>query len=453
MLYIPLIVLGIIVTASIVIIVRILFQPKRVKTIAQLYKQGKYSQATRMARQIIQKDNRDSDAHYFLGLCYEAEGKTELALMELKTVNQLGKFDEYVSELAFRKKIAELYLKFNQTEEALKEYLLLVKKDESNPEYYYLIGSLFEQRSRPDKAVNYYKKAVSLDERHSASYAALGSLLYRAKRFNDARIYLDKATTLDPDNTLGSYYLGKILKDSKDYQAALKAFEKSAKDPELKVKSLAERGACYINMGDVDRAYAELGRAIKLSKNPKSQELLYARYLMAYLYEKERKIEEAIEQWEEIYKVREDFRDVAEKLSNYQDLRTDDTLKDFLIASQEEFLEMCKKAAGAMSFVVHEISPINGGCEIMAAENSDKKWRNQKKQPRLIYFLRVTDPIDEATVRSFNDKMRENNFPRGIILTSSVFSKLAQVFAESRPIELYDKDKLQKVLKAAVKQG
>jgi tetratricopeptide (TPR) repeat protein len=447
--YILLAVLGIIVAAALVIIVRTVFQPKRVKNIAQLYKQGKYSQAARMARAIIQKDSRDADAHYFLGLCYEAEGKTELALEELKIVNQLGKFDEFVTELEFRKKIAELYMKFNQSEEALKEYLLLVKKDETNAEYYFLIGSLFEKRSRPDKAVNYYKKAVSLDERNAPSYAALGSLLYRAKRFNDARVYLDKATSLDPENTQGSYYLGKILKDSKDYQSALKAFERSSKDPELKVKSLAERGACYINLGDIDRAYAELNRSVKLSKNPKAQEVLYARYLLAFLFEKERKIEEAISQWEEIYKVKEDFRDVAEKLSNYQDLRTDDTLKDFLIASQDEFIEMCKKATSAMSFVAHEVNPITGGCEILASENSDKKWRNQKKQPRLIYFLRVTDPIDEGTVRTFNEKMRENNFPRGIILTSSGFSKMAQVFAESRPIELFDKDKLQKILKSA----
>jgi tetratricopeptide (TPR) repeat protein len=446
--YILLAVLGIIVAAALVIIVRTVFQPKRVKNIAQLYKQGKYSQAARMARAIIQKDSRDADAHYFLGLCYEAEGKTELALEELKTVNQLGKFDEFVTELEFRKKIAELYMKFNQSEEALKEYLLLVKKDEANAEYYFLIGSLFEKRSRPDKAVIYYKKAVSLDERNAPSYAALGSLLYRAKRFNDARVYLDKATSLDPENTQGSYYLGKILKDSKDYQSALKAFERSSKDPELKVKSLAERGACYINLGDIDRAYAELNRSVKLSKNPKAQEVLYARYLLAFLFEKERKIEEAISQWEEIYQVKEDFRDVAEKLSNYQDLRTDDTLKDFLIASQDEFIEMCKKATSAMSFVAHEVNPITGGCEILASENSDKKWRNQKKQPRLIYFLRVTDPIDEGTVRTFNEKMRENNFPRGIILTSSVFSKMAQVFAESRPIELFDKDKLQKILKS-----
>ncbi|AHC15030.1 tetratricopeptide repeat protein [Salinispira pacifica] len=450
MIIIPLAVLGIFIVIAAIIIVRIFFRPKRVKNISQLYKQGKYAQASRMAKQILARDNRNADAHYFLGLCYEAEGKSELALMELKTVNQLSKFDEFINELEFRKKIAELFLKFNQSEEALKEYLLLVKKDENNAEYYFLIGSLFEQRNRPDKAVNYYKKAINLDERHAGSHAQLGSLLYRAKRFSDARGYLERAVKLDPENTQGSYFLGKIFKDNNDYHAALNYFERSSKDPELKVKSLAERGACYINMGDVDRAQAELRRAIKIAKNPRSQEVLYARYLLAYILEKERKIEEAIEHWEEIYKVKEDFRDISEKLANYQDLRTDDTIKDFLIAGQEEFLDMCKKAAGTMSFVVHEITPINGGCQILASENTDKKWRNQRKQPRLMHFLRVTDPIDESTIRSFNDTMREQNFPRGVILTSSTFSKMAQNFAESRPIELFDKDKLQKILKTAL---
>jgi hypothetical protein len=82
------------------------------------------------------------------GLCYEAEGKTELATRELKTVNQLGKFDEIRYRLEFRKKNSRIIHEINQSEEALKEYLLLVKKTRRNAEYYFLIGSLFEKRSR-----------------------------------------------------------------------------------------------------------------------------------------------------------------------------------------------------------------------------------------------------------------------------------------------------------------
>jgi len=39
------------------------------------------------------------------------------------------------------------------------------------------------------------------------------------------------------------------------------------------------------------------------------------------------------------------------------------------------------------------------------------------------------------------------NIPRGILLTSSGFSRKAQDFAETRPIDLYGKEKLQDLLK------
>jgi hypothetical protein len=137
---------------------------------------------------------------------------------------------------------------------------------------------------------------------------------------------------------------------------------------------------------------------------------------------------------------------VGQKLSNYQDLRTDDILKDYLIAGQDEFIQMCKRVVEGSNLSVHEVSPINGGCQIMAGESSTK-WRNQRSQPRLIHFLRITDPVDESTIRDFNELIREHGVPRGLIFTSSTFTRLAQVFAENRPIELHDKEPLQKLLK------
>jgi hypothetical protein len=46
-----------------------------------------------------------------------------------------------------------------------------------------------------------------------------------------------------------------------------------------------------------------------------------------------------------------------------------------------------------------------------------------------------------------NDELKEQGISRGIIFTSSTFSGKAQAFAESRPIDLYNKDKLQDLLK------
>ena len=73
-------------------LLKTIIAPKRVATLQELYRQGKYTAAIRIARQIIAKEPRNSEAHYLLGLSYIGDNKPELALMELKTVNQIGRF-------------------------------------------------------------------------------------------------------------------------------------------------------------------------------------------------------------------------------------------------------------------------------------------------------------------------------------------------------------------------
>ncbi len=426
-------------------VVRSILAPKKVAALQNLIKQGKTTQAIRIAKAILSRDPRDSDAHYLLGLAYQAENKAELALMEFKSVNDIGQFDGVVNEIPFREKIADLYAKFNQPEEALKEYLVLIRKDPHNAEYYYRAGRLFEDRNRSEKAAALYKKAVELDSRHSQAYSGLGSLLFRAKRHAEAKGYLDSAVRLDAENYRAWFYIGKIHKEFKDHTAAMSAFEKASKDPELKLKALVERGSSLLALGDYDRAGAELERAIKHSENDSAPETLFARYFLAVAYEKTRRIEPAIEQWEKVYQKKPGFRDVAEKLSQYQEMRHDDRIKDYLTSSAAEFCEICRKLTAAMGLTARDVSNMDNGCEIVAME-PQSKWRNTRNLPILIRFLRGTEVIDEGTVRVLHEEMKKQSVNRGALVCSSTFSRTAQGFAESRPIDLHNKDRLQEFL-------
>jgi tetratricopeptide (TPR) repeat protein len=443
-LIIAIIILGIAIAVVAFFLLRSILVPKRVETLQNLLKQNKTQAVIKAARQLIAKDARNADAHYLLGLAYDQDNKSELALMELKTVNQIGNFDGLVDEVPFRKKIAELYANFNQPEEALKEYLVLLKRDPQNAGYYFAVGRIFEERNRTDRAAQYYKKTTELDPRNGEARARLGLLLYRAKRSVEARAELDAAVRAMPEHYEAWYYIGKILKDSRDCVAAMSAFEKASREPALKVKALIERGGCLINMGSLDRAVSELERAAKLADDGTS-ESLYARYFLAHCHEKMRRIELAVEQWEYIYSKKPNFRDVAEKLGKYQELRTDDRMKDFLTLGREQFIDVCKRLTEAMGLTVRDTKEIEGGGEIVAVE-STSKWRNARAMPKLIRFLRIAEIIDESTVRETHEEMRKQSITRGLIVTSSTFSRLAQDYAESRPIDLCDKDKLQSLL-------
>jgi tetratricopeptide (TPR) repeat protein len=397
---------------------------------------------------MISRDSRNPDLHYYLGLAYLADKKPELALMEFKTVNEIGNFSGACKEIPFRKKIAELYAFFGQTEEALKERLLLTRLEPGEPEHYYESGLLFEDRNQADKAIGYFRKALEIDPRHPDAHFRLGLILYRNKKPVESKIEIESAIKYKQDNYAAYYYLGRLLKEGHDYVGALLSFERAQKDPEFKIKSLVERGTCYMSQSNYDSAIAELERSIKLIKDESANDSLYARYFLAGCYEQLRDIDKAVEQWEKVYSKKPNFRDVAEKLGQYQELRTDDKMKDYLTGNQDQFSELCKKVVvNGMTLSVQDMDKIPNGCQIIATENDNAKWRNTRKLPRLIWFLRVPESIDDSTLRNMQETMKQMQITRGHIITSSAFSRKAVEFSESRPIELVTKDRLLEMLK------
>ncbi len=423
--------------------------PQRLSTVQNLIRQGKYPQAVKIAQKIVSKDMRNSEAHYLLGMAYLQLNKPELALVEFKTVNQLGIFTGVIKEIEFRKRIAELYMQFDQDEEALKEYILLIKAEPHEAEHYYMAGFLFEKHSKSDQAHKYYRKAIELNPTHVQAHLHLGMLLYRAKRENDARNELEVALRFAPDNFEAAYYIGKILKDSKDYNGALGYFEKSLKDPQLRLKSLIERGICFLQLDNLDRAIPEFERAIKLESPDNQNEILHARYFLAYCHEKERNFDAAIEQWETIYRIKQNFKDVAEKLSLYADLRSDDKIKDYLTCSKQDFAQICTALTQAQGFKVKEATEIPDGMQIIAIESDSEQWRNVKKMPKIIQYYRISDNIDDSVLRPLSDALQRMQGNRVIVVTNTGFTRTAMNFAESRPFTLMAKDGLINLLNKA----
>lgn len=448
------IIFGAVLAVFISFMIKSVLAPKKLTSLDNMLKQGKYPQVSRLAKQMLAKDNRNVELHYMLSLSYIAQNKAELALMELKKINNLGNFGGLCSETNFRKTIAGIFEKFGNTEEALTEYLLLTKLQPYEGDFFFKTGYLFEQRNKGGQAHKYYKKAIELNPHDSNAHFRLGYILYRSKRYNDGKAEFEIAIKYDKANYQASYYLGKIYQEMKDFQGALSSFERSQKDPELRTKSIVSSGHSYLSMKNYNQAASEFERAINMSKEENSSEILYARYFLSLCYEKKREVDSAIEQWEKIYKVKPDFKDVAEKLTQYQDLRTDDYLKDYLTAGTNEFQDICQSLAKVMNLSVQDISKINGGVKIIAVEQAKKQdWRNLKKMPQLIYFSRIPENIDVEKIRVFHEDMKQLGINRGRFVSSSTFSRTSLDFAESRPIILTTKEELQEYLKEALKSN
>ncbi len=440
--------LAVAVILLLVFVIKNLASPKKIDSIMRLIKLGKISQAVKAAKAIIQKDPRNYLAHYYLGKAYLKDGKNELALMELKYVDQHGIFDNQLPEADFRAEIGSLFLKFNQPDEALKQYLLLTKLKPNVAEYYYNCAKIYDQKGNSSAALGFYDKTLKFDKRHVKAHSAMGLLLFRAKQITEAKKEIDIAIKLNPEDFSTYYYLGKILKETKDLPGAVKAFEKAQRDSEFRQKALIEAGSCYMLANSVDNAMNCYERAISAGgKEGNTQETLYARYFLAACFEKTHKIEKAIEQWEKIQAKNRAFRDVPAKLAEYKELQANDNLKEYLTSGETEFVETCKKACiKGFGFMPQQIDPKKWGCIIFATEAKQTDWRSVRKQLYALYFYRNSDPLEDTVVRTALDEVKSKNCSKGFICSSSGFTRAAVGAAENRPVELIGKEQLESVL-------
>jgi len=200
-------------------------------------------------------------------------------------------------------------------------------------------------------------------------------------------------------------------------------------------------------VNQIEKAIIEFDRALSSASDTNSQESLYARYFLATCYEKERKIDKALEQWEKIYQINHTFRDVPAKLAQYRDLHTNDNMKEYLTSNAEYFIEICKKIAlTGYNLEPRSIKSKKFGCIFIATEHKAENWQNVRQQVSLMFFYRETELIPDSLLRQQLEEMKKQNYVKCIICTSSGFTRSSIEFAENRPFELVGKDKLEAIL-------
>ncbi|MDH5717966.1 MAG: tetratricopeptide repeat protein [Spirochaetia bacterium] len=412
--------------------------PKKIDELGEMIKSGQVQLAIKKLKTLLEENSRDPLVHFLLAEAYYKQGSMQQAMMEYKQVLKIGSLGNKVKEEQVRSRLAKLYLENKNLEEAKKEFLILTKLEPSNAENFFQVGSLFENAGFGEKALPYYKQAVKIDGKHEKAFFHMGALEYTVGSFQDAKLSLTETVKLNPANYQAHYYLGMCLKNQKDFEWALKEFDLALKDNLIRPKVHMAKGMCYIEKEQYPKAITEFERGLSLAQ--KSSEIeLNIRYYLAVAAERMRDFHVAIQNWERISDVNSNFKDVKEKLRTYDEFRTDDAIKDFMIASPGKFEMICRQIVESMELSIIDVQVLNDSEVYILATEMEGKWRNTKRSNRLIYIFRTTDPISEKSVRQMHENMRQKGATRGVCLTTSEFSVQAQEFCQSRPIELKER--------------
>ncbi|MFW6137873.1 MAG: tetratricopeptide repeat protein [Spirochaetota bacterium] len=425
---------------------RLFRKPRQLQKLWDQIQAGDTRGPMRHLKTTIVKHGGSVDAHFLLAECYRREDNCQMAVVEYRYCLRLNKKPYLTTLKGIREGLVDCLTRLNKTEEALSELVELVKLDPKDYRYLFETANLFYNLGNLEQAATYFDKTININPTHAPSLTYLGVIMFHANQIKEAVVYLTRAVKYDTRNYMAYYYLGRIYMEGKDYPTAIKYFEASQRSPKYKIRAFIQKGGCYRHMHETENAINEYKKAITSSAGKDQNLHLAAKYALASLYESRGKLAEAIQQWEDIYRINPSYKDVPKKLDQYQDLRTDDNMKDFLVSPVPVFEGICLDLVKHLGYQIVDIKHEKPSITNIIAAPNRQGMRNQKIQHIFIKIFRDAVSLGLTTVKNLLEEAKSQKCARAICISPLKFRPEAVEYSRARQIDLIDGNKLSRLL-------
>lgn len=223
---------------------------KAIEMAGTLFRQGKYGQAEKVCRQVIQSRPSNADAQNILGV----------------TLNALGRRAEAVETLERAVKLAPQAASIHAN-----------------------LGEILRQNGDLDLAAAALQRSIDLDPENSQALNNLGIVQYERRKFKDAADYYRRALAIRPQMAEAHNNLGNTLRLTGDVDGAMQAYQEALTQRERYPEAYNNLGTLLQQRGQLDEAEHALRKAI--AQSPRYEE---AHHNLAGLYFAQKKETEAL---------------------------------------------------------------------------------------------------------------------------------------------------------------
>lgn len=155
----------------------------------QFYRDDQDEQAVQAFQEAVKLDPELAEAHFRLGLGYEALGKREESEKEYKkAVESYKKYlADHEDDSEAHYDLGQTYAGLGQYSEAIREYRLATKLKEDDPDMFYDLGVAHTKLAQYDAAAAAFSKSLEIDPDNYRAQDALDEAKAGIKRIRDGR--------------------------------------------------------------------------------------------------------------------------------------------------------------------------------------------------------------------------------------------------------------------------
>jgi len=220
---------------------------------------GNAQEAIKIIQDIIAADPEINDAYFSLGNIYFKEGKFKDAIASFEQALERKPDDAFTVI-----NIANSYQRMGKPEEAERFVIDYLKKGFSDPQLYYLLGTLTFIQKKYDEAIKYYNECISLNADSAASHNALAAIYLVKEDLAQAENHINQALALNSQLTNLQYNRAQLLEKQGKTQEAVEAYRMELEHSPKHFKASYNLSRLYRILGqeEEERKYLEMTKEI-----------------------------------------------------------------------------------------------------------------------------------------------------------------------------------------------
>jgi Flp pilus assembly protein TadD len=195
---------------------------KAIAMAGKLFGEGKYKQAERVCRQVIEARPANADAHNIFGVCLNALGQTTEAIAALRRAVKLAP-----TAASIHANLGEVLRQTGQQKEAAKALETAIKLDPNNAQALNNLGIIRYEQRKYEEAVDFYRRALAVRPAMAEAQNNLGNALRMAGDIDGAMQAYQEALTVRETYPEAYNNLGTLLQQDKRLEEAEHALKKA----------------------------------------------------------------------------------------------------------------------------------------------------------------------------------------------------------------------------------
>jgi len=398
----------------------------------------------REATKRLQTNPRDPEGLSSIGSLYYMEQDWEKAYSAYEVLVDLAPTNKKLDEFECALRYGVSAVKLNKIPEAMKGFFIARKLNAEHMEVNYNIGYIFYVQKEHDKAIPFLKQALFADPENILAQRYMGFSLYKAHKYRDALTYLKKIIDIQPDDKEALFAMAESFFESGSIDRAQKIFSHLRPDPNLGPQAALYAGSINLQTNQHEKALLDFEIGLRHENMPAEirNEMLYKQ---AVTLIKTQDIGRALSSLKELQRLQPGYKDVPALILRYQELNQNRNLQIYLLSVQSEFIGLCRKiviqffTGGKVK--ITDVSVFADYADIIA-EIDTPKWSDIV----IFRFFRSQGSVGELLLRDLHARIKDIKAGKGICMSAGTFSEESRRYIEGRPLDLYDKDRLNKIL-------